>query len=232
MKYLKLLGTALGAILLTGCVSNKALDIPTDFWQTADDKKVAVAFVQPPEMYAHRAGGQGLLDIVINEVVTDSVETHIQSLQHHKFEAGKSKLAKLIESRGGQSIILPEYYQASDENKLPKELRKKGHFDYDTSALVEHYDATHLLVVQTMAAGTLRDYYGFIPTSKPRGYVNAEVTLVDLSDNRIVMTHQIIEQVLLPEGVDWDDADNSFPEITKVVHMALERAASRLTQVL
>ena len=232
MKYIRIIGCAIAVMLLSGCVSQKAMDIPSDFWQTGGEKNIAVAFVQPPEMYAHRAGGEGLLDMAINEMVTDSVESHIQSLTHDKFEVGKSKVAQLIESRGSHSVILPEYYQATDEHKLPKDKRKKGYFDYDVSVVKEQYQATHLLVIQTIAAGTLRDYYGFIPLSSPRGYVNAEVTLVDLSNNKIVMEHQILEEVLLPEDVDWDDPENQYPEITKVVNLALERAANRLTELL
>lgn len=232
MKYIRIIGCAIAVMLLSGCVSQKAMDIPSDFWQTGGDKNIAVAFVQPPEMYAHRTGGEGLLDLAINEMVTDSVESHIRSLTHDKFEAGKSKVAKLIESYGNHSVILPEYYEATDENILPKDKRKKGYFDYDVSAVKEQYKATHLLVVQIKAAGTRRDYYGFIPLSEPRGYVNAEVTLVDLSNNKIVMEHRILEEVLLPEDVDWDDPDNQYPEITKVVNLALERAANRLTELL
>ncbi|UMM01791.1 hypothetical protein MKR81_09365 [Vibrio campbellii] len=73
--------------------------------------------------------------MAINEMVTDSVESHIQSLTHDKFEVGKSKVAQLIESRGSHSVILPEYYEATDEHKLPKDKRKKGYFDYDVSVV-------------------------------------------------------------------------------------------------
>ncbi|PSV35355.1 cytidine deaminase [Photobacterium sp. GB-27] len=232
MRYIRIIGCALAVMLLSGCVSKKAMDIPSDFWQTGEDKNIAVAFVQPPEMQAHRSGAEGLLDLAINEMVTDSVESHIQSLTHDKFEVGKSKVAKLIENRGSHSVIIPEYYKATDEHKLPKDELKKGYFDYDVSVVKDKYQATHLLVIQIMAAGTLRDYYGFIPLSKPRGYVNAEVTLVDLGNNKIVMEHRILEEVLLPEDVDWDDSDNQYPEITKVVNLALERAANRLPELL
>ncbi|EDP60180.1 hypothetical protein [Vibrio sp. AND4] len=232
MKYIRIIGCAIAVMLLSGCVSKKAMEIPPNFWQTGEDKNIVVAFVQPPEMYAHRSGGQGLLDMAINEIVTDSVESHIQSLKHDKFEVSKSKVAELIESRGSRSVILPEYYEATDEHKLPRDQRKKGYFNYDVSAVKQQYQATHLLVIQTMAAGTLRNYYGFVPLSSPRGYVNAEVTLVDLSNNKIVMEHRILEEVLLPEDVDWDDPENQYPEITKVVNLALENAANRLTELL
>ncbi|ENM5919710.1 cytidine deaminase [Vibrio mimicus] len=232
MSFIRTVFCFVSFLLLSGCASQKAMDLPSDFWNTSKDKKIAVAFVQPPMMYAHRSGGEGLLDLAINEIVTDSVESHIQTLTYDKFEVGKSKIADVIISRGGESIILPEYYQVSDAIELPKESRKEGHFIYDTSAVREKYQASYLLVVHTYAAGSMRDYYGFIPLSDPRGYINAKVTLVDLSDNKIVMDHQIIESVVLPEGVNWDDPENGFPEITNVVNSALEKAALRLTEFL
>lgn len=232
MKLFKLISCAFMVAVLSGCVSQKAMDIPANFWETGGEKNIAIAFVQPPEMYAHRMGGEGLLDLAINEIVTDSVETHIQTLTHDKFELSKSAIVQLIEKRGGSSEVLPEYYKATDANKLPDEQHKDGYFNYDLTGLKEQYSASHLLVVQVLASGTIRDYYGFIPLSEPRGYVYAHVTLVDLLDNKIVMEHQINEQVLLPEDVEWDDPDNGFPEITKVVHLALEKAAKRITEYL
>ncbi|MFN3015419.1 cytidine deaminase [Vibrio coralliilyticus] len=232
MRFVKLISCMFGVLFLSGCVSQKAMDIPVNFWETGGEKNIAIAFVQPPEMNAHRMGGQGLLDMAINEIVTDSVESHIHTLSHDKFELSKSAIAQQIERRGGRSEVLPEYYKASDATKLPKAQQKDGFFGYDLTELQEQYSASHLLVIQVLASGTIRDYYGFIPLSQPRGYVYAQVKLVDLSNNKIVMDHQINEQVALPENVDWDDPDNGYPEITKVVHLALEQAGKRLTQYL
>ena len=36
----------------------------------------------------------------------------------------------------------------------------------------------------------------------------------------------------IPEDKDWDDPDNNFYEITRVVNLALERAVQRLTEFL
>ncbi|KJY70632.1 cytidine deaminase [Vibrio coralliilyticus] len=232
MRFVKLISCMFGVLFLSGCVSQKAMNIPVNFWETGGEKNIAIAFVQPPEMNAHRMGGQGLLDMAISEIVTDSVESHIHTLSHDKFELSKSAIAQQIERRGGRSEVLPEYYKASDATKLPKAQQKDGFFGYDLTELQEQYSASHLLVIQVLASGTIRDYYGFIPLSQPRGYVYAQVKLVDLSNNKIVMDHQINEQVALPENVDWDDPDNGYPEITKVVHLALEQAGKRLTQYL
>lgn len=230
MKNLKIMVGLFCTLILSGCASQQVVNMPDNFWDDASNKKIAIAFVKQPEMYAHRSGGQGLLDLAINEMVTSSVEDHINTISHEKFENGKSRIAEVIKAKGGEAVILPVYYDASEATELPKEQRKKGYFSYDASVVKENYNATHLMVIQTIAAGTMRDYYGIIPTSKPRGYINADVTLVDLADNRITMKNKIIEEVNLPEGVDWDDAENNYPEITKVVHAALEKAALQLTE--
>ncbi|CAE6900700.1 hypothetical protein ACOMICROBIO_LKFPLAJE_01404 [Vibrio sp. B1FIG11] len=38
MKYIRIIGCAIAVMLLSGCVSQKAMDIPSDFWQTGGEK--------------------------------------------------------------------------------------------------------------------------------------------------------------------------------------------------
>lgn len=100
------------------------------------------------------------------------------------------------------------------------------------SFLREQYFIDYLLVIQVLAAGTLRYYYRFIPLSDPRGYIRARATLVDLADNRIVFNEEIVEEVEIEKGLEWDDPDNGFPALTAAVEKALNEAGATLIQTL
>lgn len=216
-------------LAITGCASHSQVSMPNDFWDSAKGS-IGIAFVKPPMMDAHRVGGQGLLDYAINEAVTNRVEEHLRALSFDKLENSNSRIQAHIKSRGTNAIVINEYYEANDERLLPKEQRIKGYFDYDLSDIKNEYAINYLLVIQVYAAGTIRDYYGFIPASEPRGYVQAGATMVDLSDNRVVFQEKFSEEVKVGEGLDWDDPENGYPALTAAVEKALENAGTTLIQ--
>jgi hypothetical protein len=228
--WYRLVSTICILLSLTACAA-QLVELPQDFWQ-GSAKSVGIIFVKPPAMDAHRRGGQGLLGVVINESVTDSVSKHLASLNFETLEKSRSQIKAHIEARGSTAIVIPKYYEASDAYLLPKEKRPKGHFDYDLSSIRDQYAINYLLMIQVYAAGSIRDYYRFIPTSDPSGYINATVTIVDLSDNGIVFNERIVEEVRVEEGLEWDDPDNGYPALTSAVQKALENAGTTLAQKL
>lgn len=232
MNYLQRVLAILAVVLLSGCAA-KPIEITENYWTDSPQKTIAIAFVKPPAMGAHRSGAQGLLDMAINEAVTDTVQGHISTLNYDSFDKGSSYLVSHIEEKGALAFVLPDYYESDEGDKLPKDSVKEGFFEYDLAKFKELYsDATHLLVIQAKAAGTIRDYYGFIPLSSPRGYLYADVIMVDVSNNKIDLRQTIVEQVELTSNAAWDDPENGFPEISKIVEKALLNGRDRIIKLL
>ncbi len=232
MKNIRLFAAILSLAVLSGCAS-RIVEMPDNYWEKESVETVVVAFVKPPQMSASRYGAQGLLDVVINEAITDSVENHIETLNYEKLEGHQPRIAEILKAKGAKDvIILNKYFDVSDANELPEADQKDGHFNYDLSKLREKHSASHMLVIQVRNAGTVRNYYGFIPLGDPRGYVDGEVTLVRLSDNKIQMRNPVLVEIEIPDDVDWDDEENGYPAITKVVHSALDQAGHQVGDLL
>ncbi|CAM3666872.1 cytidine deaminase [Vibrio aquimaris] len=232
MKNIKLFTAILSLAVLSGCAS-RIVEMPDNYWEKESVETVVVAFVKQPQMSASRSGAQGLLDMAINEAITDSVENHIETLNYETLEGHQPRIAEILKAKGAKDVIvLQKYFDVSDANELPEAEQKEGYFNFDVSKLREKHNASHLLVIQVINAGTIRDYYGFIPLSDPRGYVNGEVTIVRLSDNKIQMRNPILVEIEVPEGIEWDDEENGYPAISKVVNSALDEAGHQVGNML
>jgi hypothetical protein len=69
------------------------------FW-TETQHKVGVATLPPPKLGAYRAGGQGLLDMAINNAMSGSLEAHLQTVDVSRFAAVADEYVARLNERG------------------------------------------------------------------------------------------------------------------------------------
>jgi hypothetical protein len=170
------------AFLMGACARENMRILPTTF----DDKpKVLVGQMSGfEEAQFYKEGNTGILDNVINAVVTSSVsqrlkEINIQPTLDERFYApfqkaleNKTTWVKKLE----KTIFKEDICTLSHEEKISP---------YDFSFLKNQYDADYALIIDPLAFGTLRSYYGFIPTSAPVGVTQFSIYFVRLRDNAL-----------------------------------------------
>lgn len=85
-----------------------------------------------------------------------------------------------------------------------------------------------LVVLEIQAAGTIRSYYGFIPTGAPRGYFSCRGSLIDLSNNKLLWTAVGVQ--IVPIEKPWDQPSDSYPNVTTAFYRALEGAKTMMVR--
>lgn len=101
---------------------------------------------------------------------------------------------------------------------------------HDYSLLKAEQNLDYLLLVQPFSLGTIRDYYGFIPLSAPRGYAFVSAQLIDLSTNEMKWHYVAKIEREIAEGSSYDDdnSENGYPAITKAFTDALATAVAEI----
>lgn len=187
------------------------------FW--AQGGETAVAHVAWPTPDAHRVGAEGLLDMAINSAITGGVRGHLAEVDlTDTYAALLTDLQAELTARGVPTKIVE---RPVDPTLLPKfEGAKKGE-----DALVDmrrwrnRFDADYLCLVHVAASGTMRPYYGFVPTGRPTGFSSVGVEIVDLRTNALVWRYAT--QVSREIPGEWD-VKPDYPNLTESVGEAAE----------
>lgn len=150
----------------------------------------------------HIEGGQGLIDIIINEAVTDKlvqalkkidtkliIEEHYYKSFEKKFLDRSFRVIKINDKIQKKSLI--EYADNSNEN---------AHFDFRW--MKDKYNADYALILEPQKFGIVRTYFGFIPTSVPTGCARLSVYLISLKDNKILGHYNADENMIVRD--EWD----------------------------
>ncbi len=152
--------------------------------------------------YFYKVGNQGLIDAVVNEAVTSSVCNKIESIDAkpvvdaHYYKPFEAVFA-------GQSFKVTNVSEPLIRQELlPHAVDEARFAPFDFRPLKSRYGADYALILHPRLFGTERSYYGFIPTSKPKGLANLAVYLVKLEDNTLVGYYNT--NVYVPAQGDWD----------------------------
>lgn len=231
MKPFRLFAVAACLSLLNACATVPLPStITPEFWQPPA-KKVAVSVQPLPKPISYKMGNQGLLDVLINEAIanTSGWDTHVESLIFEPYEALAEELSVALKSRGllaevvSMDLTTLQAYKATPAQKGVKPV-----FDKNLSALGKD-GQDYLLLVKVNAVGTARDYYGFVPLSPPRGYLQGYATLLDLHSNEILWW----KDILVTKGVSdpWDQAP-AYPNLSQAVDQAIEQSREEVMTAL
>ena len=202
-------------VFLSGCVSGPNVRQLEGGFLSQSDRKVGVVVAPLPTLQLHKAGAQGLLDIAINEMMTSEVGKHLASIELEPYHDDLSEdFVEKLNARGANAKTVD-----IDTTSYPKFDGGKDYHPQDLRASKETLGVDYLLVVQPTQAGAIRSYYGFVPTSEPKGYYNGIASMVDLETNKLVW-NQVFTKEFEVAG-EWDEPPN-FTNLTRSVDSAIE----------
>lgn len=179
-----------------------------------------------PKAGTLKMGDQGLLDAAINDAMADSLTKHLRTLSMDQFRESGQVIATFFSRHGIAAKVIPDDL---DVKSLPKvKQHVNGFATRDFTALKAKYGVDQLVVLEVQAAGTIRSYYGFIPTGAPQGYFSCRGSLIDLSNNKLLWTAVGVRSV--PIEKPWDQPSESYPNVTTAFYQALEGAKTMMLQ--
>jgi hypothetical protein len=206
----------LAAAVLAGCATQGPIPLDKSYW-SHKPASVGVIVVKMPKPATLKMGAQGLLDQAINSAMADSLTKHLNSLSMDDFRTAGNAIAKHFSSQGIPTKFIPEELDLTTLAKV--EQPQKGYTKLDYSALKARYGVEQLVVLEVMAAGTIRNYYGFIPTSAPKGYFSCRGSLVDLTNNKLLWVGSSVQEVVVE--APWDQSGEGYPHINTAFYRAL-----------
>lgn len=211
-------------ISLTGCVNQKNIPLKADFWKQRKQKIVVVNNKKIRPALYHQ-GQEGLLDMAINNVVTDKFQRHLQSSTMDWYSALRSDFARILKKHGMNAVIgkdinvadLPNYKNKGDKTK------NYAHKDYTTLSMPMPGDK--LLVIQVNQFGALRSYYGFIPLGPPKALVTLQGRLVNTHSNELLWRYTT--QIVMSTEAPWNQPPH-YPNFDKTLKKALSMASREM----
>lgn len=210
---------------LAGCATQGPVQLDRSYWEHKP-QTVGVVVAVMPQAGTLKMGNQGLLDMAINSAVADPLTQHLRSLSMDQFRESGQVIATFFSKQGVAAKIIPADL---DLKALPKVQQKEDGFaTRDFTALKAKYGVDQLVVLEVQAAGTIRNYYGFIPTGAPQGYFSCRGSLIDLSNNKLLWTAVGVQTV--PIEKPWDQPSDSYPNVTTAFYRALEGAKTMMVE--
>lgn len=231
MNYnnLKLGMVAVVLLYLTGCATFQNVPHQKSFWtDTTQSIGVAVAPVAKPS--THKTGNQGLLDIAINNSMAGDLDTQLSTQNKNvvaKANELADKLTEYLNSKNFKAVRVTDTVKdwTVDADSEVAE-GKKPQTDPEVIKLEQKYKINKLVLITYSAVGTIRSYYGFIPTGSPAGYANINGKLINLSNNKIEWAQMAVMQSPNTTA-DWDEPPK-FPGLTKAMENAITSANQTL----
>lgn len=226
MKRLALALVLVATALFAGCATAPPpVHFEQSYWSHKPES-LGIVIVKMPKPGTLKMGNQGLLDLAINSAMADSLTKHVNSLSLDDFREAGQVIATHFSKHGVPTKLIPEELDLATVPKVQKPA--DGFAKLNFASLKAKYGVDQLIVLQVNAAGTIRSYYGFIPTSAPQGYFSCNGLLVDLNDNKLLWTAAALQQV--PVEDPWDQAPESYPHITSAFYRALETAKTSMVR--
>jgi len=215
--------------MLTGCVTvTPNFAVKQQFWNDKS-KTIGIVIGDMPKPSAHKGGQQGLLDIAINNSNADDLETHLNTLDVSSIRNVATKFTKYLRGKG---LKVKQFKNPLNLESLPDfeaendDTKKIYYTNKDYRGLKSKYGVDKLVVINIVRVGTLRTYYGFIPTSDPNGLSHLGGYVVDLKNNQMEWKQSVINQIP-HNSTEWDSPPK-FNALTKAMYTAFEQSKSML----
>jgi len=183
-----ILGMLLLALVFSGCAEQ---NIPLDhsFWQQPH-QKIAVAKAKETSVGFYPVGGQGLLDVAINEGVNHKLSVYLKHTNLSWFHALPTKIADQLKKQRGWKV---RAVSTVNRDPLPNnEIRGKNPAKKDFRIFAKKFSSHRLLLLQMQQYGVQRRYYGFIPISEPTAICDLKGELIDLHNNQILWRYDSV----------------------------------------
>jgi len=227
MKMTKIFIITIVMLGLAACATvTPNLTVNQNFWKNRQEI-IGVAVVELPAPTAHKGGSQGLLDIAINNAAASDLETHLNSLKIDDVMQLAGQMTGYLTQNGYKAKQLEKTIKIVD---LADFEQTRSGADYyaskDFRSFKSKYGIDKLVLITVLRVGTIRDYYGFIPTSEPSGLSHINGKVINLSNNQLEW-NQTVQQRVPNMGESWD-VPPDFPGLTKAMYAALSQTKQML----
>ncbi len=212
-------------LFLTRCAAKRIILKPT-FWQQKESK-IGVAVVKYPIAGAHRRGGQGLLDMAINEALAGNLKDYLRQVDMTVFS---NIIDKFVQNLGEKGITAKRIDELIDLEQLQvfKSSQSGNYTKVDFKPLSQEKNINMLILLSIQSFGTIRPYYGFIPLGSPKAFCLAKGQLINLDNNAILWLYTMKElEASIPVEGKWNQPPD-YPNLTKAIEKAIENAKTSL----
>lgn len=229
MKHFKYLFVAIIVISFYGCAAVKPdIGVKKEFWDNKNST-VGVALVKLPEPMTHKAGNQGLLDLAINNANASDLDIALQKQDISSINQVQDKIVTYLTSRGlkAKKITTPIDIDTLVETETSDDGSKGVYYaKRDFKPLKKSLGVDKLVMIHVTMIGTIRNYYGFIPTGSPSGYAVINGSVVNLDNNQLEW-NQLVTQSVPFSGADWDTPPE-FTALVKAMDTAYKQSQTML----
>lgn len=215
------------AVLMLGCAPVK-VKMNKDYWSSQSNKKakIGIGFATPPQGGVYREGGEGLLDMAINNAASSGINHYLQSFSLSKFNEIQKTAADSLKKAGMSYKLLGEEIKLDSLEKFKKPETAMGEYaNLDFSSLIQKEGIDQLFLVSVHRFGTVRKYYGFIPLGAPKATIFATGQLIRLKDHQVLWRDDVNEIVEI--NGDWDQ-DPEYPNLSSALNAAMDTASKKL----
>ena len=214
------LATLVLILSLSGCETTPK-KIPLDpSFSKSKEVRIGVALVKYPVGGFYKSGPQGLLDLLINTSLAGGLDAYLQKINPNEFDEVQNDYVKKLQDHG---FSVKRIDDRIDLEQFPKS-KANDLFEYDLRSLSSKYDIDFLLLVTVQRFGTLRPYYGFIPTGDPKGLFQAAGQLINLKNNELEWQVFMGENnsIMAVDG-QWEQPPD-YPNVTSAIQRAEKNA--------
>jgi hypothetical protein len=218
---MKKLLTPLTCLLLAGCATPNH-PLPADYWQHKQQVKVSNDL--PKHAAVYHEGGQGLVDIAINNAVTSGFDHYLSTYSLASVRSIQTEFIRHLRKHGVKATA----FRKVDVDSLQRSHQdNKEYATRDFRPYKIKMGKNKLLVVSTQLIGAERKYYGFIPLEAPKASCILEGRLVDTHSNKILWRYK--SKAKLSVVGKWDQPPN-YPNFTKSLNKAVKQAKEGLME--
>lgn len=219
MKKLNYLIVLSLTIFFISC-AQKQINLNPTFWDQKE-KTIGVAIINPPVAKPYRAGGEGLIDVAINNAITKELSNYLKTLTPNNFVNITDDFVNELKKRG----IVAKKIDTINLDDFKKEKT------IDLRTLKDKNNIDTLIIFDINYWGTNRIYsLGVIPMEAPKSYFVASSYMLDLKDTNPVnlKTKNPLWRYLssakstrFATNGEWDQPP-TYPNLTKTLDKNIE----------
>jgi len=230
-KTIRNISVLMAMFLLVGCVGlQPKIDVDPAFWANKE-QVIGVAVAKLPTPMSAKSGNQGLLDVLINDANSSDLDKHLAALDISSVNTLADKITDYLNQKNIKAVKIDDIIDDSTLPELPalsEEQSKSGKqfAQRDFTGLKAQHQVDKVLLIKVTRVGTMRSYYGFIPTSAPVGSSVISGQIINLSDNHLEWSQVATQNVPNAES-EWD-VPPDFPGLTKAALSAYEQSQQML----
>ena len=216
---------------LTGCVSMvPEQSLPSNYYATASqEESITVLLGDTALLFVIFPGANCILCKKAANATHRGLIEHTGNLDLSLLSDLRGRIATGLSERGFTVNAQSDVSIFEDLEEFPDFSSKEGFAKTDFRSLREAISSDQLLWVQFTWSGFQRFYFDFIPTSDPSAFVNAQVTWVDLKNNKLILKKYLNATAETDE--EWKNPPD-YPELSEAFYSAASEIERQILEAI